>query len=338
MAIFAGGAGPLEQKTTLVLDPQGLIVEQYSAEPLHRALGETLGDPVQETRMRDLTRALVAAADDARISQVLLVTHGIAGIGPASTVPTGGGAARLPKSGKKLYAYADGYEQREQYLLAAQADEVLLHPHARRCWKASAAIAPTSRTPSTSSVFERLLFRVGEYKSAGEPYIRADSSPESDEADLHWMNDVWSRHLADIADARKLDVATLTTQIDDYVAQLHAAGGDVKLALAQGLVDVLVTRDELEARLAASGAVGEDEHGFPRASVSSTTCSASTRCRRCQGGRPSRSWSPRAKSSMASANPAPSVAKAPAPCRARARGARGRGHQGRGAARRFSRW
>ncbi|MCC6563199.1 MAG: signal peptide peptidase SppA, partial [Xanthomonadales bacterium] len=85
VAIFAGGAGPLEQKTTLVLDPQGMIVEQYSAEPLDRALGETLGDPVRETRLRDLTRALEAAADDAHISQVLLVTHGIAGIGPAST-------------------------------------------------------------------------------------------------------------------------------------------------------------------------------------------------------------------------------------------------------------
>ncbi len=262
VALFAGGAGPLEQKTTLVLDPQGLVVEQYSAEPLDRALGETLGDPVRETRLRDLTRALDAAANDAHISQVLLVTHGIAGIGPASTRELAAALRAFRKSGKKLYAYADGYEQRG-YLLAAQADEVLLHPHGAVLLEGIGRYRTYFKDAFEKFGVEAHLFRVGEYKSAGEPYIRADSSPEADEADLHWMNDIWSRHLADIAEARKLDVATLTTQIDDYVAQLHAAGGDLaELALAQGLVDALVTRDELEARLAASGAVGEDEHGF----------------------------------------------------------------------------
>ena len=64
IAIFGGGHGALEQKTTLVLNPQGAIVEQYTAEPLDRALGESLGDPVKETRLRDITQALEAAAQD----------------------------------------------------------------------------------------------------------------------------------------------------------------------------------------------------------------------------------------------------------------------------------
>ena len=72
IAIFSGGAGPLEQKTTLVIDPQGAIVEQYTAEPLDRALGESLGDPVRETRLRDIVQALEAAAKDKHISQVLM--------------------------------------------------------------------------------------------------------------------------------------------------------------------------------------------------------------------------------------------------------------------------
>src|SRR5438309_1808856 len=49
------------------------------------------------------------------------------------------------------------------------------------------------------------LFRVGEYKSAAEPFIRNDSSPEAKEADLFWMNGVWNDYLADVAAARKLD-------------------------------------------------------------------------------------------------------------------------------------
>ncbi|HWT14500.1 MAG TPA: signal peptide peptidase SppA [Patescibacteria group bacterium] len=262
VAMFSGGTGPLEQKTTLVLNPQGAIVEQYTAEPLDRALGESLGNPVEETRVRDIIQALEAAATDPHITQVLLVTHGIAGIGPATTRELAAALREFRTSGKKLYAYADGYEQRG-YLLAAQADEVLLHPQGAVLLEGLGRYRTYYADAFEKFGIDAHLFRVGEYKSAGEPYIRSDSSPEADEADLFWMNDVWSRHLADIAEARKLDVATLKAQIDDYPALLHAVQGDLaKLALSQKLVDALVTRDQLEAKLAASGAAGDHDRGF----------------------------------------------------------------------------
>ncbi len=190
IAIFSGGTGPLEQKTTLVIDPQGAIVEQYTAEPLDRALGESLGDPVRETRLRDIVQALEAAAKDAHITQVLLVTHGISGIGPATTRELAAALREFRKSGKKLYAYADGYEQRG-YLLAAQADAVWLHPQGAVLLEGLGRYRTYFADAFAKFGIEAHLFRVGEYKSAGEPYIRADSSPEADEADLYWMNDVW---------------------------------------------------------------------------------------------------------------------------------------------------
>lgn len=265
VALFSGGGGgSLEPKTTLVIDPQGAIVEQYSAEPLDRALGESLGDPVKETRRRDIVQALESAAKDPHITQALLVTHGITGIGPATTRELAAALREFRKSGKKLVAYADGYEQRG-YLLAAQADEVLLHPQGAVLLEGLGRYRTYFADAFEKFGIDAHLFRVGEYKSAGEPYIRPDSSPEADEADLFWMNDVWSRHLADIAEARKLDAATLAAQIADYPNLLHQAQGDLaKMALAQDLVDELVTRDELEARLAATGAPGKDERGFRR--------------------------------------------------------------------------
>ncbi len=60
------------------------------------------------------------------------------------------------------------------------------------------------------------LFRVGEYKSSAEPYIRNDASPESKEADLYWMNGVWNDYLKDIGAARKLDPKDIAAQIDNY--------------------------------------------------------------------------------------------------------------------------
>ena len=177
VALFSGGHGALEQKTTLVLNLQGAIVEQYTAAPLDRALGESLGDPVKETRLRDITQALQAAATDAHITQVLLITHGIAGIGPASTRELAAALRTFRKSGKKLYAYADGYEQRG-YLLAAQADEVLLHPQGAVLLEGLGRYRTYFKDAFDKFGIEAHLFRVGEYKSAGEPYIRADSSPK----------------------------------------------------------------------------------------------------------------------------------------------------------------
>jgi protease-4 len=56
------------------------------------------------------------------------------------------------------------------------------------------------------------LFRVGEYKSAAEPYILDAASPESREADLFWMNDLWSRYLDEVAQARASSSARTSTR------------------------------------------------------------------------------------------------------------------------------
>src|SRR5690606_38626025 len=103
------------------------------------------------------------------------------------------------------------------------------------------------------------LFRVGEYKSAAEPYILDAASPESKEADLYWMNDVWQRYLADVARARGLDPQALAAAIDNLPDGITAAGGDLaRHALELGLVDGLKTREEVLDLLAERGVADED--------------------------------------------------------------------------------
>ncbi|MGH8089443.1 MAG: signal peptide peptidase SppA, partial [Stenotrophomonas sp.] len=106
------------------------------------------------------------------------------------------------------------------------------------------------------------LFKVGEYKSAAEPYVLDAASPQAKEADLFWMNDVWQRYLGDIAKARKLDAAQLAAGIDTMPEGIAAAGGDLaKFALQQKLVDGLKTREEVEDLLADRGVADEDADG-----------------------------------------------------------------------------
>src|SRR5690606_6203018 len=102
------------------------------------------------------------------------------------------------------------------------------------------------------------LFKVGEFKSAAEPYVLDQASPESKEADLYWMNDIWQRFLGDIAEARGLDPAVLAAAVDGLPQGVEAAGGDLaQLALDQKLVDGLKTLDEVQQLLAERGEVDE---------------------------------------------------------------------------------
>ncbi|NLB12586.1 MAG: signal peptide peptidase SppA, partial [Gammaproteobacteria bacterium] len=107
------------------------------------------------------------------------------------------------------------------------------------------------------------LFRVGEFKSAAEPFILDGPSEESREADLYWMNDIWRRYLDDIARLRKLDAATLQASIDDLPNQVKAAGGDLgQMALQQKLVDGLMTQDQFRALMIERGVEDPDIHSF----------------------------------------------------------------------------
>nr|MCU0756331.1 signal peptide peptidase SppA [Xanthomonadales bacterium] len=72
IAMFVGGPPKLKDKTTLIIDLKGAIVEQYSGDPTERAIDKALGAEVNEVRLRDLRRVLELAAKDPKISAVLL--------------------------------------------------------------------------------------------------------------------------------------------------------------------------------------------------------------------------------------------------------------------------
>jgi len=259
-AVAGGGTKPLQDRTTLVLAPQGRLVEQYTADPFTRALGKALGDDsTEEVQLRDLLRAIDAAREDKRIERVLLQLDRLQPSGYASLREVARALARLRESGKQVVAFGENIGQ-AQYLLLAEADEIYLDPMGGLLLEGLARY----RLYFRQGLQEKLgvdvhLFRVGEYKSAAEPYILDAASPESKEADLYWMNDVWQRYLADVARARGLDPQALAAAIDNLPDGITAAGGDLaRHALELGLVDGLKTREEVLDLLAERGVADED--------------------------------------------------------------------------------
>ena len=264
------GVAPVHERTTLVIAPEGRLVEQYTTDPLTRAVARALGDTsAEEVQLRDLLRAIEAARDDKNIERVLLSLDNLQPAGMASTREVAQALGGLRASGKQVVAFGEGITQ-AQYLLAAQADEIYLDPMGGLMLEGLARYRQYFRTALQDKLgVDMHLFRVGEFKSAAEPYILDAASPEAKEADLYWMNDLWQRYLADIGAARKLDPAQLAAQIDALPEGIEAAGGDIaRHALEMKLVDGLKTREELDQLLTERGLADEDdEHGFRSVSL-----------------------------------------------------------------------
>lgn len=255
------GPKPLGQDTTLVIAPEGRLVEQYSSDPVTRALSRAMGDSGKsEVQLRDLMSVLRAAGKDDKITRVVLELDKFGPSGFASLRELGRAVDELRGQGKQVVAYSQSMGQ-GQYLLAAHADEVYLDPMGGLMLEGLSGYRQYYRTLLADKLgVDMQLFKVGEYKSAAEPYVLDAASAESKEADLYWMGDIWQRYVADVAAARKLDVAALNAGIDTLPEGVMAAGGDLaRHALQLKLIDGLKTRAEFDALIAQRGKADEDE-------------------------------------------------------------------------------
>jgi protease-4 len=264
IAFFAAmfGSRPIiESRTTLVLDPKGNIVEQYTIDPARRALGNIAGDPPREVQLRDLLRVIDAAAKDSRIERIALVPDELGSAGLATLHELGGALDRFRAAGKEVVAVAGDLSQ-SQYLLAAHADQIVLDPDGAVLIEGFASYRSYFRDALDKLGVDVHLIKVGQYKSAAEPYVLNQASDASKEADRYWMGGLWQDYLAEIASLRKIDATKISDDIAHYDERVAAHAGDLaKLALEQKLVDTLGTRADARRILRDKG-VPDGDSGF----------------------------------------------------------------------------
>ncbi|MEM1410743.1 MAG: signal peptide peptidase SppA [Pseudomonadota bacterium] len=252
----------VESQTTLVLQPQGNIVEEYTTTVFDRALQDAMEQGRSETRLRDLVKAIERGADDTRIVQLLIDTDGMWGIGLASLLELEEAINGFKSRGKNVVALGTNMSQ-HQYYLAALADEVWLAPDGM-VWIDGYANVRNFFAEGLDKLSVRInLFRVGEFKSAMEPFIRSDMSPEAREASLHWLNSLWQTYTDGVTRLRGIPPQALGSALGEMPARIEAAGGSfARFALEEGLVDRLVTKPEARQALALSGAGNRSGDGF----------------------------------------------------------------------------
>lgn len=265
IAVLSSGEGiaPLHGRTALVIAPEGTLVEQYTTDPFTRALTEGMGQQGGEVQLRDLLAALDGAADDDRIERVVFNLDGLTGGGMASWREVASAVDRVREAGKEVVAFSEGMMQ-GPYLVASHADELYVDPMGGGVLLEGFA---SYRQYYREGLEDKLgvdihLFKVGEYKSAAEPFVLDAASPESKQADLYWMNDLWQRYLGDVGAGRGIDPARLSADVASLPEGIAAAGGDIaRYAVDHGLADGLMTREQFGELMAERGEADPDAEG-----------------------------------------------------------------------------
>ena len=248
----------LVREGALLLKLDGVVVEEPAEiDPLQLLLSGSA--PLKEFRERDLVRAIEAAAEDDRIKAVVLDLDSFGG----------GGLVHLERIGQALDTVRAAKKPVLTHALAYGDDSMLLAAHASEVWADPLGGAVVVGPGGSRLYYKNLLddlkvnvhvYKVGTYKSAVEPFIRSEASPEAEEALSAVYSALWEDYRAQIAKTRPKANLDLVTK--DPVGWLRAAGGDTgKAALQAGLVDKLGDRTAFGARVAKL--VGEEPGGRP---------------------------------------------------------------------------
>ena len=242
----------------LVLMPEGNVVEEYTAVDALTQLSAD-GRP-QETLLQDLIDAVDYAREDSSIKVMLLLLDDLQHIGMAKGLELGEALQRFRESGKEIVAMSGSYDQ-DSYLLAANADRVLVHNMGGVSIEGFSVVRNYLRDALEKLKVTMHVFKVGSYKSAVEPLLRNDMSEEAREANRGWLEPLWDLYRDRIVAARNITVNDFDYYVNNIDRVLAGSGGDAaQAALDYGLVDGIVSRPTLSNMMAEQ--VGWDEDGY----------------------------------------------------------------------------
>ncbi|MCV2370298.1 signal peptide peptidase SppA [Roseateles oligotrophus] len=265
--LMSRGPAPLKDKTTLVLDLHGALVEQFSGSPRDQVMAQLRGNAQRQTRLRDVLATLDAAARDPKIGTVLLDLDEFGGAGMSGLHEVAAALNRFKTSGKKIVAYGDHFDQRG-YFLAAQASEIYLNPMGAVMIEGFGRYRNYYKDALDRLGVSANVLRVGTYKSFAEPYFANAPSKASLEAEGYLYGELWTGYTDAVEKARKLPKGAVAGLIENLPETMLAVGGDTaKLALQAKLIDGVKTRDEVRDLLIERGSKDDKGKSFRRVSL-----------------------------------------------------------------------
>lgn len=246
--IFAPMDAPKMTSQTIVkIDFAESITDAPLKNPLEN-LNYTTMAVNPSTHLLKVLQAIEKAKFDDNVKGLYLNFTGMGTITNGALEEIRGAIIDFKQSGKFVVAYNESYSQ-GTYYLASAADKVYLHPEGGFSWSGMAFPSLFMKGALDKLGLKAEVFRPTscKYKSAVEPYIREDMSPENRAQMQMVADDMWSVLVNGIATSRNLSPAQLNALADNLSVSLPED------ALKYNLVDGLIYEDEMNEKFAAYG-------------------------------------------------------------------------------------
>lgn len=199
----------------------------------------------------ELKAAIKNAATDDKVKGIYLnVNFFMAGMAMLEEVRQS--LHEFKESGKFVVAYSEYYSE-NAYYLASVADKVILNTEGEVELNGLNANVTFLKGTMEKFGIEPQIFRVGEFKSAVEPFIRKDLSQENELQLKELLGSMNDHMLTSIAESRSIPVERVK-QISNGMEVRNAQN-----ALTTGLVDALMYEDEVLDVLKESASIDELE-------------------------------------------------------------------------------
>jgi protease IV len=224
----------VKEKSVLHLELDGEITEMQQENPF--AGLPVPGGDVLNIGLLQLKQAIEHAKDDDKIKGIYLdVSHPMTGFSSLEEIRQS--LISFRKSGKWVIAYNETMSE-GAYYLASAADKIYLNPQGEIEFNGLTVSIGFYKKLFDKWQVKPQIFRVGQFKSAVEPFLLEKMSPENRLQLTELANGIYDQMLTGIAEARSIDKQRLE-QISDEML-VRTAESTVEL----GLVDSLMYHDQ----------------------------------------------------------------------------------------------
>jgi protease-4 len=214
------------------------ISELEVEEPLANLLPGTASESIG---LMELREAIRTAKDDSKIEGIYLTAPSV-GAGFSTLDEIRKSIEDFRTSGKWVIAYADYYSE-GGYYLASSADKVYMNPTGQVELNGLAIEVSFFKKMFDKLEIKPEVFRVGDFKSAVEPFIRENMSEENRLQLTEMINSIYSHMLGELSRSRDLPVERLKEISEKMLVR------NSNQAVEFGLIDSLYYDDQVKAEL-----------------------------------------------------------------------------------------
>lgn len=231
---------PREAVLQINFDNVTLAEQTQEADPISMLTGGEMSTPLG---IYSAITAINAAAEDPAVKFIYMKPDNVSG-GLSQIEELRTALKNFRNSGKAIVSYIES-PSNAAYYLASVSDKIYMTEYEGGM---SMLNGLSSRMIFLKDLLDELgvnvqLIRHGKYKSAGEMYIRNSSSPENMEQNKEMIDAVWSSWADEMAQSRGITAEALNAMLDNLELNFPTD------YLEKGLVDELVTREQLQQNL-----------------------------------------------------------------------------------------